>query len=221
MLLLLLLLCCQGDGAAPHSFTMLQLSYHPNSSAVEFWGNATLNGALSHSLQGFQASQLLPLEPPGRWQELEHSLQDYLCKFRDLVQVITMERNVQYPLHLRCLLGCQLAQDGTSSSFYKVALNGDDLLSFQAANASWAVAGLKQGDELAMFAHAQVSRYSETTSELQAFLETTCVEFVRRHSKMEGARTASQTLCQEVTHFHGFLRMHRSHQQCGQKSTAS
>ncbi|TFK11101.1 serine/threonine-protein kinase 17A-like [Platysternon megacephalum] len=196
MLLLLLLvgvLCHQGDGAALHTFTMIQLAHLPNSSTIEFWGNATLNGVLTHSLQGFNASQLLPLEPPARWQEMERSLHTYLHSFHAFMQVITKERKVQYPLHLRCKLGCQLlSPDGASHSFYEVALNGDDFLSFRAANASWVLLGHKEDDELATFAHAQVSRYPQTTSELQSFLETTCVEFVRRHSKMDGARTEGQ-----------------------------
>ncbi|CAM2119737.1 unnamed protein product [Caretta caretta] len=195
MLLLLLLvgaLCHQGDGAALHTFTMIQLTHLPNSSAIEFWGNATLNGVLTHSLQGFNASQLLPLEPLPQWQERENSLQTYLHSFHAFVQVITKEREVQYPLHLRCKLGCQLSPDGASHSFYEVALNGDDFLSFWAANASWALLGHKEGDKLATFAHAQVSRYPQTTSELQSFLETTCVEFMRQHSKMDDARTEGQ-----------------------------
>ncbi|XP_034636406.1 endothelial protein C receptor-like isoform X1 [Trachemys scripta elegans] len=195
MLLLLLLVgtfCHQGDGAALHTFTMIQLSHLPNNSTIEFWGNATLNGVLAHSLQGFNASQLLPLEPPAQWQEMERSLQTYLKTFHAFVQVITKERPVQYPLHLRCKLGCQLSPDGASHSFYEVAFNGDDFLSFRAANASWVLPGNKEDDELATFTHAQVNRYPQTTSELQSFLKTTCVEFVRRHSKMNGARIEGQ-----------------------------
>lgn len=192
-MLLLLLLGCWGDGAALSTFTMLQLARFPDSSgAVEFWGNASLDGAPTHSLRGFNASQLQPLEPPARWQERADSLRGYLQAFHGFVRVIAGERKVPYPLHLRCLLGCQLAPDGTARSFYEVALNGDDLLSFQVANASWALARPKEGDALATFVQAQVNRYPETTSGLQAFLETTCVEFLRRHSKMEGARPAGQ-----------------------------
>ncbi|XP_050821625.1 endothelial protein C receptor isoform X1 [Gopherus flavomarginatus] len=195
MLLLLLLvgvLCHQGDGAALHTFTMIQLAHLPNSNTIEFLGNATLNGVLTHSLQGFNASQLLPLEPPTQWQAMERSLQTYLHAFHMLVQVIAKERKVQYPLNLHCKLGCQLSPDGASHSFYEVALNGDDFLSFRAANASWVLPGHKEEDKLATFAHGQVSRYPETTSKLQSFLETTCVEFVRRHSMMDGARTEGQ-----------------------------
>uniref|UniRef100_A0A452HZD2 MHC class I-like antigen recognition-like domain-containing protein n=1 Tax=Gopherus agassizii TaxID=38772 RepID=A0A452HZD2_9SAUR len=195
MLLLLLLigvLCHRGDGAALHTFTMIQLAHLPNSNTIEFLGNATLNGVLTHSLQGFNASQLLPLEPPTQWQEMERSLQTYLHSFHMLVQVIAKERKVQYPLNLHCKLGCQLSPDGASHSFYEVALNGDDFLSFRAANASWVLPGHKEEDKLATFAHGQVSRYPETTSKLQFFLETTCVEFVRRHSMMDGARTEGQ-----------------------------
>ncbi|XP_032628346.1 endothelial protein C receptor isoform X2 [Chelonoidis abingdonii] len=171
---------------------MIQLAHLPNSNTIEFLGNATLNGVLTHSLQGFNASQLLPLEPPKQWQEMESSLQTYLHSFHMLVQVIAKERNVQYPLHLRCKLGCQLSPDGASHSFYEVALNGDDFLSFRVANASWVLPGHKEEDKLATFAHGQVNRYPETTSKLQSFLETTCVEFVRRHSMMDGARTEGQ-----------------------------
>uniref|UniRef100_A0A8C8VMY3 MHC class I-like antigen recognition-like domain-containing protein n=1 Tax=Pelusios castaneus TaxID=367368 RepID=A0A8C8VMY3_9SAUR len=185
-------LCCAGHGAALHTFTMLHLAHVANSSAIEFQGNATLNGVLTHSLQDGQASQLLPLEPPARWQEMERDVQTYLVSFHGLVQVVAKERQMQYPLDLRCKLGCQLGSDGTSHSFYKVALNGDDFLSFQAANASWALLGHREGDTLATFTHTQLNQYPQTTSELQAFLETTCMEFLRRHSKADSAKTEGQ-----------------------------
>ncbi|XP_067394725.1 endothelial protein C receptor [Emydura macquarii macquarii] len=192
LLLLVGALCRGGDGAALHTFDMLQLAHVPNSSAIEFQGNASLDGVLTHSLQGFRASQLLPLEPLAWWEAMERSLQTYLHSFHSFVQVIAKERPVQYPLDLRCTLGCQLTPDGASHSFYEVALNGDGFLSFRPANSSWVLPGHREGDEVATFAHAQVSRYPETTSMLRAFLETTCVEFVRRHSPADGTGTEEQ-----------------------------
>lgn len=81
-----------------HRFTVLHLSYFSNESFVEWEGNATLDGKLTHILKGhndeFNVSQVLPLEHPHIWEQREDNLQQYLKMFQSVVILYTRERKV-------------------------------------------------------------------------------------------------------------------------------
>lgn len=57
-----------------------------------FWGNASLGGRLSHLLEGFNVTQVLPLEPPDAWARRQRDVTTYLRYFRDLVKIFSTER---------------------------------------------------------------------------------------------------------------------------------
>ncbi|XP_019368331.1 PREDICTED: endothelial protein C receptor-like [Gavialis gangeticus] len=192
MLLLLLLtsaLSCWGQEADPfplpalHTFTMHLLADF-NETTVQFLGNATLDGVLTHSLQGHEASQQIPLESPDQWEKTKHSLETYLTYFSGTVRLAAKERNMQYPLHLHCMLGCQLFANGTSQGFHEVSLSGEEFLIFlpqRPPNTSWELQRPKENDLLGPFVLKRLNSYPETTSHLQAFLKTQCPDFIRKH----------------------------------------
>ncbi|NXM42878.1 EPCR protein, partial [Gymnorhina tibicen] len=187
-MLRLLLLCgalgCGAEQAAPLAFTMLQLTrvYRGNSM---FRGNASLNGQLSHLLDEHNVTQVLPLEPPGAWARRQNEVMGYLTTFRHLVQFFHKERPTKFTQHLRCHLGCRLFPDGTAQSFYEVTLNRTAFLSFHVPNATWE---RRWPGELpvAAFAQEQLTKYSETTQDLQYFLNTTCVSILQAQSARTG-----------------------------------
>lgn len=57
-----------------------------------FRGNASLNGQLSHVLEGNNVTQVLPLEPPDAWARRQEVVFSYLKNFRLLVQLFNKER---------------------------------------------------------------------------------------------------------------------------------
>lgn len=178
------LLYCWTHGVDSHRFTVLHLSYFSNESFVEWEGNATLDGKLTHILKGhndeFNVSQVLPLEHPHIWEQREDNLQQYLKMFQSVVILYTRERKVPYPFHVQCIQGC-LVETGTTSSFYEIFLNGSDFLRFHAANSSWIPL---QATPLANYINSQLNKYNETKIPIQFFLQETCIDFVKAHTNV-------------------------------------
>ncbi|NXI25577.1 EPCR protein, partial [Sterrhoptilus dennistouni] len=166
------------------AFTMLQLTrvYMGNSM---FRGNASLNGQLSHVLEGNNVTQVLPLESPDAWAQRREVVIDYLKTFRQLVQLFNKERPIKFTQHLCCHLGCRLYPNGTTQSFYEVTLNRTAFLSFHVPNATWE---RRWPDDLpvATFAQEQLMKYPITTQDLQYFLNTTCVSMLQTQSARTG-----------------------------------
>ncbi|NXA77021.1 EPCR protein, partial [Thryothorus ludovicianus] len=175
---------CGAEQAAPLAFTMLQLTRVYMGSSM-FWGNASLNGQLSHLLEGNNVTQVLPLEPPDAWARRQSEVIAYLKNFRQLVQLFNMERPTNFTQHLCCHLGCSLYPNGTAQSFYEVTLNRTAFLSFHVPNATWE---RRWPGELpvAAFAQKQLMQYPITTQDLQYFLNTTCVSILRAQSARIG-----------------------------------
>ncbi|XP_060098037.1 endothelial protein C receptor [Heteronotia binoei] len=198
MLVLLLpllpwLLCLQAYGADHHAIDMLHLSYFPDDGSVEVVGNATLDGKLTHTLEGhneqLNVSQLLPLEPSNLWTQRKKNLYNYIQQFQDMVKVVARERNIAYPFHVHCIQGCQIFHNSTNHSFYEVALNGHVLLKFYAANTTWVPL---EASPMAWYATRQLNYYNETTKNLQFFLQETCVKFVIQHSDVNQPLTGER-----------------------------
>ncbi|NWV72355.1 EPCR protein, partial [Malurus elegans] len=175
---------CPACPAAPLAFTMLQLTRVYRGSSL-FRGNASLNGQLSHILEGLNVTQVLPLEPPDAWARRQSDVVSYLEIFRQLVQLFNKERPTNFTQHLCCHLGCRLFPNGTAQSFYEVTLNRTAFLSFHVPNATWQ---RRWPGELpvASFAQEQLMKYPITTQDLQHFLNTTCVSLLQAQSARTG-----------------------------------
>uniref|UniRef100_A0A8C5JRM2 EPCR protein n=1 Tax=Junco hyemalis TaxID=40217 RepID=A0A8C5JRM2_JUNHY len=184
LLLLAGILGCGAEQAAPLAFTMLQLTrvYRGNSM---FRGNASLNGQLSHVLEGNNVTQVIPLESPDAWARRQDEVIAYLSNFRQLVMLFNKERPTDFTHHLCCHLGCRLYPNGTAQSFYEVTLNRTAFLSFHVPSATWE---RRWPGELpvAAFAQAQLMKYPITTQDLQYFLNTTCVNLLQAQSARTG-----------------------------------
>ncbi|XP_010006237.1 PREDICTED: endothelial protein C receptor, partial [Chaetura pelagica] len=155
------------------SLTMLQRTRVSKGSSV-FSGNASLDGQLSHLLEGSNVTQVLPLEPPDAWARRK--------------QDVPSPRATDTQ-SLWCHLGCRLYPNGTASSFYEVTLNGTAFLSFHVPNATWRRSWPGR-HEVAAFAEEQLMKYPETTRDLQHFLNTTCVSILRAQRAWTGTQSS-------------------------------
>ena len=72
---------------------MLQWTRVSDGSSV-FWGNASLDGQLSHLLEGFNVTQVLPLEAPDAWARRQQDVDTYLQLFSQLVKFFSKERPI-------------------------------------------------------------------------------------------------------------------------------
>ncbi|NXG00040.1 EPCR protein, partial [Sakesphorus luctuosus] len=187
-MLRLLLLCgvlgCGAEQAAPLTFTMVQHTRVFQGNSI-IWGNASLDGQLSHILEGQNVTQVLPLEPPDAWAQRQKDVTTYLTYFSNLVKLFNKERPMEHTQRLCCRLGCLLFPNGTSRSFYEVALNGTAFLSFHVPNATWERRWPGQ-HQVATFAVTELMKYPTTTQDLQYFLNTTCVSFLQAKSARTG-----------------------------------
>ncbi|KFQ40535.1 Endothelial protein C receptor, partial [Mesitornis unicolor] len=179
---------CPRSLAAPLAFTMLQWTRVSKGSSV-FWGNASLDGQLSHLLEGLNVTQVLPLESPEAWARRQQEVITYLQYFAQLVQVFSKERPINYTQSLRCRLGCHLFPNGTAHSFYEVTLNGTAFLTFHVPNATWQ-RRWPHGDAVAAFAERELMKYPITTQDLQHFLNTTCVGILQAQSAGTGKQSS-------------------------------
>ncbi|OPJ86813.1 endothelial protein C receptor [Patagioenas fasciata monilis] len=156
---------------------MLQWTRVSNGS-LEFSGNASLDGQLSHILEGLNVTQVLALEPLDAWALWREDVTTYLHHFSQLVKLFSKERPINYTQSLCCRLGCQLFPNGTARSFYEVTLNGTAFLSFHVPNATWERRWPGR-DAVAAYAQRELMKYPPTTQVLQYFLNTTCVNILR------------------------------------------
>nr|XP_004668173.2 endothelial protein C receptor [Jaculus jaculus] len=193
-------LCSQEAEASdgPHSLHMLQISYFRDPYHVKHWGNASLGGHLTHTLEGpannVTILQLEPLQEPESWARTESGLQLYLHQFHSLVQLVHRERkgSVVFPLTIRCFLGCELpSEDSEARTFFKVSVNESSFVSFQSEKALW-VADSQEPSKAVTFTLKQLNAYNRTRYELQEFLQDTCVQYVEKHIDMKNLK-GSQT----------------------------
>ncbi|NXA06060.1 EPCR protein, partial [Sapayoa aenigma] len=178
---------CPACPAAPLAFTMVQHTRVFKGNSM-FWGNASLDGRLSHVLEGLDVTQVLPLEPPDAWARRQRDVTTYLLNFGGLIKLFNKERPLNYTQSLCCHFGCRLFPNGTSHSFYEVTLNRTAFLSFHVPSATWERRW--PGDHpVAAFAETELMKYPTTTQDLQYFLNTTCVSILQAQSAATGKRS--------------------------------
>ncbi|NWI61164.1 EPCR protein, partial [Calyptomena viridis] len=178
---------CPACPAAPLAFVMVQQTRVFKGNSM-FWGNASLDGRLSHVLEGLNVTQVLPLEPPDAWARRQEDVATYLLNFSGLVKLFNKERPLNYTQSLCCHLGCRLFPNGTSHSFYEVTLNRTAFLSFHVPTATWQRRWPGE-HPVAAFAEVELMKYPVTTQDLQHFLNTTCVSILRAQGAATGRRS--------------------------------
>ncbi|KAG8135861.1 hypothetical protein E2320_008843 [Naja naja] len=179
-------------GEGTHTFIMTLTANFSKDNSSEFVGNATLDGTLTHSLEGhtkhLNVNQLLPLEAPNLWKQTESKLKNYLESFHGMVMILSKEKIISYPISIYCTKGCEVSENGTRS-FYKILLNGSDILKFHTKSNNW------EGLSNTLMANDTIKKlneFQETTTNLQFFLQETCVNFVRMHTNNKEASTGQR-----------------------------
>ncbi|XP_026546428.1 endothelial protein C receptor-like isoform X2 [Notechis scutatus] len=179
-------------GEGTHTFIMTLTANFSKGNSAKFVGNATLDGILTHSLEGrtehLNVSQLLPLEAPNLWEQTESKLQKYLESFQGMVMILSKEKIISYPISIYCTKGCEVSENGTRS-FYKILLNGSDFLKFHTKSNNWE--GLSN-TLVADYTVKKLNQFQETTTNLQFFLQETCANFVRMYTNNKEASTGQR-----------------------------
>uniref|UniRef100_A0A8I3W6N0 Endothelial protein C receptor n=1 Tax=Callithrix jacchus TaxID=9483 RepID=A0A8I3W6N0_CALJA len=178
------------------SLHMLQISYFRDPYHVWYQGNASLGGQLTHVLEGPGTNvtilQLQPLQDPESWARTQSSLQTYLSQFHGLVRLVHQERGLDFPLTIRCFLGCELPPEGSRAHvFFQVAVNGSSFVSFRPETALWE-AGTRVSSRVVTYTLKQLNAYNRTRYETREFLEDTCVQYVQKYITTENTK-GSQT----------------------------
>nr|XP_055163515.1 endothelial protein C receptor [Nyctereutes procyonoides] len=188
--------CSQEASDGPRNLHMLQISYFRDPYQVWHRGNASLGGLTTHVLEGQGTNvtilQLQPLEEPESWARRERRLKTYLDEFNLLVRLVHQERRVNFPLTIRCSLGCELPPEGSPAHvFFEVAVNESSFVSFQPEKALW-VAGPPVPSKVVTYTLHQLNSYNRTRYELREFLQDTCVQYVQEHNASKNSK-GSQT----------------------------
>ncbi|EFB21636.1 hypothetical protein PANDA_004526, partial [Ailuropoda melanoleuca] len=175
---------------------MLQISYFRDPDQVWHQGNASLGGLMTHVLDGQDTNvtirQLQPLEAPESWVHTEDRLKTYLKEFQLLVRLVHHERQLTFPLTVRCFLGCELPpEDSPAHVFFEVTVNGNSFASFQPETALW-VARSQAPSRVVTYTLHQLNSYNRTRYELREFLQDTCVQYLREHTTSKNSK-GSQT----------------------------
>ncbi|XP_002747331.2 endothelial protein C receptor [Callithrix jacchus] len=188
--------CSQEASDGLQSLHMLQISYFRDPYHVWYQGNASLGGQLTHVLEGPGTNvtilQLQPLQDPESWARTQSSLQTYLSQFHGLVRLVHQERGLDFPLTIRCFLGCELPPEGSRAHvFFQVAVNGSSFVSFRPETALWE-AGTRVSSRVVTYTLKQLNAYNRTRYETREFLEDTCVQYVQKYITTENTK-GSQT----------------------------
>uniref|UniRef100_A0A8I3P760 Protein C receptor n=1 Tax=Canis lupus familiaris TaxID=9615 RepID=A0A8I3P760_CANLF len=184
--------CSQEASDGPRNLHMLQISYFRDPHQVWHRGNASLGGLTTHVLEGQGTNvtilQLQPLEEPESWARRERRLKTYLDEFNLLVRLVHQERRVNFPLTIRCSLGCELPPEGSPAHvFFEVAVNESAFVSFQPEKALW-VAGPQVPSRVVTYTLHQLNSYNRTRYELREFLQDTCVQYVQEHNASKNSK---------------------------------
>ncbi|XP_034295496.1 endothelial protein C receptor-like [Pantherophis guttatus] len=179
-------------GEETHTFIMTLTANFSKGNFAKFVGNAALDGILTHSLEGhneqLNVSQLLPLEESNLWEQTESKLHKYLQSFQGMVMILSKEKIISYPISIFCTKGCEVSENGTRS-FYKILLDGSDFLKFHTKSNNWE--GLSN-TLVANYTSKKLNQFQETTTNLQFFLQETCVNFVKMHTDNKKAITGQR-----------------------------
>lgn len=191
LLLLLLPGCTSGSQEASdglQNLHMHQISYFQDH-RVWHQGNASLGGVPSHKLEGWGTNvtilQLRPLQDPSSWASREDNLRKYIEYFSGVVQLVHRERQLAFPLMVRCFLGCDLLpEDSKAHVFFEVSVNGSSFVSFHPETALW-VSLVQQPTRVVNYTLNVLNSYNQTRFELLEFLQGTCVQYVKDHGSPE------------------------------------
>ncbi|XP_070609244.1 endothelial protein C receptor-like [Erythrolamprus reginae] len=176
-------------GEETHTFIMTLTANFSKGHSAKFAGSASLDGILTHSLEGhtekLNVSQLLPLEAYNLWEERESDLHKYLQSFQGMAMVVSKENIISYPVFIYCTKGCEVSENGTRS-FFKILLNGSDFLKFHTKSNNWESLSKTW---VANYTSKKLNEFPETTTNLQFFLQETCANFVKMHTNNKEAIT--------------------------------
>ncbi|XP_032701580.1 antigen-presenting glycoprotein CD1d [Lontra canadensis] len=110
-----------------------------------------------------------------QWDRLQQILRVYRRSFtRDVREFVKMLR-LDYPFEIQLSAGCELCPGNTSESFFRVAFQGKEIMSFQGTH--WVPA--PDAPSWAGRATKELNQDQGTRKTLQWFLNDTCPQFVR------------------------------------------
>ncbi|NWR79064.1 CD1D protein, partial [Centropus unirufus] len=118
-----------------------------------------------------------PALPEEEWKNLENLFRIYGHNLALSLSGDARLLHIPYPFVLQCVTGCNLYPNGSYTTFYRLAYNAHDFLSFNVDKASWE---RQQESELAAQVERQFSTFIGFSETLQHLLNVTCIDHMKK-----------------------------------------
>ncbi|XP_054694552.1 antigen-presenting glycoprotein CD1d-like isoform X1 [Grus americana] len=185
-LLFLFLLLLRGTWADPEGSCKLHLfqtSIFHNTNFVDVSGWATLEDILFATLEKYTWNirylypWVYPALPAAEWENLQNLFRLYVHNFILSLAGDAKLFQIPYPFVFQCMTGCNLYSNGSYTTFYHLAYNAQNFLSFDVDNSHWE---RQQESELAVQVERQFNTFAGFSANLQHLLNVTCVDHMKK-----------------------------------------
>ncbi|NWJ02767.1 CD1D protein, partial [Crypturellus undulatus] len=153
-----------------------------NTNAVDVGTSAELDGVAFASLHDttwdiiYWYPWVFPALPKAEWEQLENLFKIYVHNLILLLKEDAVQHSEPYPFVYQSKIGCELYLNGSSTKFYHLGYNGQDLLYFDVDKALWV---RQSGDAVAARIEAEFNSITGFLAVLQELLNVTCIKDMR------------------------------------------
>ncbi|NWH28665.1 CD1D protein, partial [Grus americana] len=176
---------------------LFQTSIFHNTNFVDVSGWATLEDILFATLEKYTWNirylypWVYPALPAAEWENLQNLFRLYVHNFILSLAGDAKLFQIPYPFVFQCMTGCNLYSNGSYTTFYHLAYNAQNFLSFDVDNSHWE---RQQESELAVQVERQFNTFAGFSANLQHLLNVTCVDHMKKFIEYGRADLERQAL---------------------------